>query len=100
VNPEDNLLPKLGILGIEIDKRLLAMLTDLRRPWGILVAARASGGEATGLETGDVIYSMNAIDTRSLEGLKKMLDGLKPGDTPVLQIERDGQLMYITPELE
>ena len=100
VNPEDNLLPKLGILGIELDKRLLAMLPDLRRPWGILVAARATGGEATGLDTGDVIYSVDGVDTKSLDGLKKLLDGFKPGDNPVLQIERDGQLMYITPELE
>jgi len=100
VNPEDNLIPKLGILGVDIDKRLLALLPDLRKPYGILVAARATGEEATGLETGDVIYSINNVPVRGIVGLKKMLEDMKPGDTPVLQIEREGDLQYITPELE
>jgi serine protease Do len=100
VNPEDNLIPKLGILGVDIDKRLLALLPDLRKPYGVLVAARATGDEATGLETGDVIYSVNNVPIRGIEGLRKMLEDMKPGDTPVLQIEREGDLSFITPELE
>lgn len=42
-DPEKNLVPALGIVGVEIDKRIAAMAPDLRDPFGILVAARAAG---------------------------------------------------------
>ncbi len=102
VNPEDNLVPKLGILGITLDHKLLQMLPDLRKPYGVVVAARATEGQAEGtrLETGDVIYTVDATPVHSVAALRQILDGHKTGDTPVLQIERDGNLMYITPELE
>src|SRR5207302_1780141 len=41
-DPEKSLVPTLGILGVEIDKRIAAMASDLRDPFGILVAARAA----------------------------------------------------------
>jgi hypothetical protein len=31
-----------------------------------------------------------------LDALRKMLDGLKPLDPLVMQIERDGKLLYLT----
>ena len=39
VNPENNLVRRLGILAIGIDKNLAAMLPDLRNPYGVVVAA-------------------------------------------------------------
>ena len=39
VNPEDNLVPRLGILAIGIDKNLAAMLPGLRNDYGVVVAA-------------------------------------------------------------
>ncbi len=42
VNPEDNLVPKLGILAIGIDKNLAAMLPGLRNDYGVVVAAGSS----------------------------------------------------------
>ena len=41
-DPEKNLVRPLGILGIEIDKKVAAMASDLRDPFGIIVAARSS----------------------------------------------------------
>lgn len=102
VNPEKNLIPKLGILGIEIDRRLAPMLPDLRKEYGIVVAARAAGAEAmdVDLRPGDVIYSINNEPTATIASLATALGQLKSGDPVVLQVERDGQLMYVAFEVE
>jgi serine protease Do len=102
VNPENNLVPKLGILAIELDEKVAGMLPDLRHDYGLVVAARSvnspySGGE---LETGDVIYEINNAPTLSVKGLREALDGMKPGDAVALQVERGGHLMYLALELE
>jgi serine protease Do len=102
VNPEDNLVTKLGILAIELNEKVAAMLPDLRHEYGLVVAARTanppySGGE---LETGDVIYEMNNAPTLSVKGVREALDRMKSGDAVVLQVERNGHLMYLALELE
>jgi serine protease Do len=102
VDPQKNLVPKLGVLGIAIDKRLAAMLPDLRNQYGIVVAARAGdspyGGDV--LSLGDVIYSVNTVPVTTIAALNQALDLLKDNDALVLQVERDGRLMYISLELE
>ena len=102
VDPAKNLIPKLGILGIEIDKRLAAMLPDLRRQYGVVVAARAAGsdGSEVDLRPGDVIYAMNNQPTATVAALQTALAQLKSGDPVVLQLERDGQLLYLAFEIE
>ena len=42
-DPEKNLIPELGILGVEIDQRIASAATGLRDPYGIIVVARAAG---------------------------------------------------------
>jgi serine protease Do len=102
VDPQKNLVPKLGVLGIAIDKRLAAMLPDLRNQYGIVVAARAGdspyGGDV--LSLGDVIYSVNTVPVTTIAALNQALDVLKDNDALVLQVERDGRLMYISLEMQ
>jgi len=102
VNPEDNLIPKLGILGIEISDKLADKLPDLRHQYGIVVAARTSATPYYGgaLEVGDVIYEMNRNPTLSVRALRESLDALPMGAAVVLLVERDSKLMYVTLELE
>ena len=103
VTPENNLIPRLGILGIAIDKRLAAMLPELRLPYGIVVAAGSASdlSSGTGLQPGDVIYSVNGDPMTSISALKQRLDEFKPGEPPpVLQIQRDEKLMFVVIELE
>jgi serine protease Do len=102
VSPEDNLISKLGILGIEVNKQLSDMLPNLRHQYGVVVAARGTSPPYSGgaLEPGDVIYEINRTPTVTVKALRATLDALKPGDSAVLQIERSGKLMYITIELE
>ena len=102
VTPENNLIPKLGILGIEINDEVAKLLPALRHEYGIVVAARAStlpysGGD---LEPGDVIYEINLSPTITIKTLRDTLDAMKSGAAVELQIERNGKLMYIALELE
>jgi serine protease Do len=102
VNPEDNLIPRLGILGIGIDKKLAEMLPDLRNAYGVVVAAGSTTDIAsgTGLKPGDVIYSVNGSPVSTVEALKSKLNEFKTGQDVVMQIERSGRLMLVTLELE
>jgi len=102
VNPKDNLVNRLGILGISIDKKLAALLPDLRNSYGIVVAAGSTTdlSSGTGLHPGDVIYSVNGTPVATVAALKTKLDQYKAGDPVVLQVERSSVLMYVTLELE
>ena len=102
VNPEDNLVPRLGILAIGIDKKLAELLPDLRNAYGIVVAAGSTTdlNSGTGLQPGDVIYSVNGAPVATVDALKKKVDELKSGDAVVMQVERSGRLMYIPVEIE
>ncbi len=103
VNTENNLVPRLGILGIGIDKTLAAMLPGLRNSYGVVVAAGSSATDftsGTGLQPGDVIYSVNQAPVATVEALRKKVDEFKPGDEVAMQIERSGKLMFVSIEIE
>ena len=102
VHPERNLVPELGILGIDLDAELARMFARLRRERGVVVAARAveaSPWQGEGLLPGDVIYAVNRVDVGGLAGLKNVLSNYFPGDPIVLLVERSGSLTYVTVEL-
>jgi S1-C subfamily serine protease len=95
-DPEKNLVPTLGILAIEINERIAAMVPELRDPFGIIVAARAAGATAeVPLTAGDVIRTLNGEPMTTLERLRNALKALPPGAAVVLQIQRDQKLMYV-----
>jgi serine protease Do len=101
VNPDKNIVARLGILGIAIDKQIAQMLPDLRMPYGLVVAARAAGSPySTELNPGDVIHAVNGEPVTSITALRQVLDKIKATDPIVLQIERDGHLMFLDLELE
>jgi len=101
VKPEENVIARLGILGIDINQKTAQMLPDVRKKYGVVVAARASGSAySTALDPGDVIYAVNGGVVTSVAALRQALDKLKSTDPTVLQIERDGRLMYLDLELE
>jgi serine protease Do len=100
-DPEKNLVPALGILGVEIDKRIAALAPDLRDPFGILVAARAAGaGVEVPLNAGDVIRTLNGQPMTTLDRLRSALKALAPGTPVALQIQRDQKLLFLAFTLE
>jgi len=102
VNPVNSLVEKLGILGIDVDSRIAQMLPGVRVSSGVIVVARAadSRGGHPSLVTGDVIHSLNGTPIDSLNRLRSGLDQLKSRSPAVLQIERDGKLMFVDFQLE
>jgi S1-C subfamily serine protease len=73
-------------------------LSGLRISSGVLVAAREqqAAGAGVPLVVGDVIHALNGFAVRSLDGLRVLVDGIKTGSEVVVQLERDGRLMFIT----
>jgi serine protease Do len=99
VKPEENRVSKLGIIGVPITKEIASLLPETRKPYGVIVAARTGEAEYSGqggLKLGDVIYSVNTTPVSTLDALRESVDALKTADPLVLQIERDGKLMYLT----
>jgi serine protease Do len=102
VDPLKNVVPELGIVGLDITKPVLEVMPELRRPAGVVVVARKSSPVFSGpaLETGDVIYGFNRHVVTNVADLRGFVQKLKPGQPAVLLIEREGHLIYIPLELD
>jgi serine protease Do len=99
VKPDQNRVLKLGIIGVPITQDIAKLLPETRKPYGVIVAARAGEAEYAGqggLKLGDVIYSVNTTPVSTLDALRNAVDALRTADPLVLQIERNGTLMYLT----
>jgi serine protease Do len=102
VDPLKNLVPQLGIIGLDVTKPVLQLMPDLRRPAGVVVAARNTNVPYSGppLETGDVIYSVNRKVVSSVAQLRQILSSMQSGQPAVLLIEREGRLLYVPMQLD
>jgi serine protease Do len=101
-HPDRNLVPRLGILGIEIDRSLAARLPQLRVKGGVLVAARAANAAAAegGLLPGDLIAAVNNAPVASLSELRALLDKVAAGGPCVLHVQRGEILTYVVLTLD
>jgi serine protease Do len=100
-DPQKNLVPELGILGVEIDKKIAAVATGLRDPYGIIVVARASGAAGdVPLQVRDIIRSVNTRPVLTLANLRELLQAIKPSSPVTLQVQREGRLVYVSFTLE
>jgi S1-C subfamily serine protease len=61
----------------------------------IVVAKSADANVDVSLATGDIIHAINGAPVTTLEGLRSSLDHPSANTPVVLQIERDGKLMFI-----
>jgi serine protease Do len=102
VNPENSLIPRLGVLAIDLTPDLRTRLGSLRISSGVVVVGRAADLilPDTGLQAGDIIHHMNTTPIESVDALRTVVSALKAGDPVVLQIERDGGLLYVSFEME
>ena len=102
VTPENSLVPKLGILGLDIDGQIAKMLFPARKLGGVLVAARSPSYPYWQAEflPGDVIYAINGQEISSLASLRARLAQLQTGDPIVVQVQRRETLRFIAFEIE
>ncbi|HEY6338232.1 MAG TPA: trypsin-like peptidase domain-containing protein [Candidatus Sulfotelmatobacter sp.] len=102
-NPANSLISRLGILGIDLTPDLRSQLGgSLRVLSGVIVVGRAADLilPDTGLQAGDLIHRLNTTSIDSMDTLRATVNELKTGDAVVLQIERDGGLMFLSFEME
>jgi serine protease Do len=102
VNPENSLIPRLGVLAVDLSDDLRSRLGSLRIPSGAIVVGRAADliMPDTGLQAGDIIHQINTMPIDSVDTLRRAVHDLKTGDPVALQVERDGGLMYVSFEVE
>ncbi len=97
VTGPDNLVNRLGIVGVTLNKDLRQALGDLRISTGVLVAARTPSSTllGEGPQPGDIIHALNTTQIADVQQLKQELRKIKPGDSIVVQVERAGMLSYL-----
>ena len=88
VTPEKNLIPRLGVLALELDDDLRRAAGPLRGKDGVLVAARAGGSDDNELRPGDVIYAVNGVSVLGLAELRAAVNRPAAGQPLVLHVER------------
>jgi serine protease Do len=93
----ENLIPALGVLAIEVSETSAPMLPWLREPRGVAVVARAAGVAQieSGLQSGDVIVSVNGEPVPTLAALRRALQSVEPGQALALRIDRRGRMRYV-----
>jgi serine protease Do len=101
VDREQNLIERLGVLGLDVTPELAQVIPDLRAPSGVAVAGVAMEADgAPGLVAGDVIYSLNGERITNLAGLRSAVAQVPPSQPVVLHVGRGGQLRFVTLTLE
>jgi serine protease Do len=102
IDPDTNLVRRLGILAVDLTPDLRSVVGELRISSGVVVVARAADllDPDTGLKSGDVIHSVNNTPIDSVIALRAALRDIKSGAPVVLQLERSGGLQWLAFEME
>ncbi len=97
-DPRKNLVPELGIIGVEIDARIAAH--GHRAQGSVGHHRRRACGRARRATCRccrkDIIRSVNNRRVGTLVALRDSLRSLTPGTPVTLQIQREGRLMYVS----
>ncbi len=97
-----SLIGKLNVFVTDLDEDLKPILQQTRSDAGVVVVAQISGSNSvdTGLETGDIIRTIDRTALQTTAQFQTLVRDLRPGDSVVLQIERRGKLQYLAFEME
>jgi serine protease Do len=101
VTPEQNLISRLGVLGLDLTPELARVIPGIREASGVVVAGVAVDVEGSSAPVpGDVIYGVNGAAVQTLADLRSAIAQVAPGAAAVLQIGRQGQLRFLTVTVE
>ena len=101
VSKDQNLVPRLGILAVDLDENVTPLMPALRRLSGaVIVGVTDDGAGAAGLRVGDVVYEINNQRITNLKDLMLAANSLKSGMPTVLYLERSGQLQFVQLEID
>jgi len=99
---QKSLVRKLNIFVTDLDGEVRPLLQGTRSDSGVVVVAQISGSNATdtGLETGDIIRTVDRTVLQTTSQFETLVRNLRSGDPVVLQVERKGKLQYLAFEIE
>ena len=103
VELDKSFVARLGIFGIDIDDTTAQFASGLRVSSGVIVVGHLKDGEDlddAGLMTGDAIHGINGTPVTSVEALRTALDALKSRSSVALQVERNGQFIFLAFDLD
>jgi len=103
IDPARSLVPQLGILGVDLTGDAASLASGMRLPCGVVVVGRTpdtGDGADTGLAAGDAIYAINRTPVASVAELRDAAAAIPPHSPVVLQIERNGQIVFLAFELD
>jgi serine protease Do len=100
VTPDQNLIPRLGLLGLDLTPELARLIPGIREARGVVVAGVALNAGSAGPLPGDVIYGVNGVQIRTLADLRSSIGQVAPDSAVILQVGRQGQLRFLTVTLE
>ena len=93
----NNRIGRLGVYVMDFDDRLHSAMPNVRIPSGVVVLGQSLdiGALTSDLHPGDIIHAVNQTAIQSTEQLRSVLAQIKPDDPLILQIERQGRLLYV-----
>jgi serine protease Do len=98
-----NSVRALGLVVLDLTPPIVQILSPLRHDKGVVIASvspEAPISQQGRLQAGDVIYALNGKVIATVADLKSAADALNPGAAAALQIERNGELMYLAFRME
>lgn len=102
IDPQKSLINSLGVFFLDLNSTIAESLPDLRSTSGALAIARVEYMPRfdADLKVGDVVRSINGIPISSTADLRSQLAKLKARDAVALEVEREGQFLFVTFEIE
>ena len=90
-------VPQLGIVAISLDSELHYLLPETRLPDGVVVAAKYDGiaYDTDDLEAGDILHEINNYSIHDITSLSECLQKIGTHEPLIVQIERQGHLLYV-----
>ena len=100
INPTRDLIAPLGIFVIDLSASPAE--SGVRSTHGVIVAGILGEQPAilANLEVGDIVSAVNGNALNSVDELRQVLAGLRPGDSAVLTVERQSVFMDVPFEME
>ena len=102
IRPDTDLISPLGIFVVPLNDDVVGLLTSVRSKSGLVIAGTLESEPPVYAElaVGDIIRALDEKPVTNQHELRNALTNLKPGDSAVLEIERDGILRYVAFEME
>lgn len=93
---------KLGLLCADVRQAPMALAATVQSSAGVVVIAARTMQRRfdVDLNAGDVIHAVNLDNVTGVDQLRASLDKLEPGDPVVLQVEREGRMIYVGFEMD